>query len=320
MTGLRGDVALFTNFECETKSLEALLPEGEQVRVVPQATKAMRRQKGLWSRWQRRPLIPLKPFGDKIIFYNLVKKPSKLYSFKGIPKQNRALVMWESPMDIPKMYTDAFLNPFGVIFTWNDDLVDNKRFFKFYYPVMGPMIEDVIPFEEKKFCTLFATNLSRSSPDELYSERRRAIDFFETKPAGEFDLYGIGWNPSLTTWRGCAEDKIETLKSYRFSICFENSNGSKGYITEKIFDCFRAGVVPIYLGPSNINDYVPSDCFIDMRQFSSYDKLYDFLKNMSKNTYESYLEQIRTYLASEEAKRFTSAHFSEVFRQFITKK
>jgi hypothetical protein len=319
-SNLAADVAIVSNFACGSDGLEMVVEKGEQVSILPQATKAIKREKGLWSRWHKRPLIPLRSLGDKIIFYNLVKKPGKVYSFKGLRKENLALVMWEPDTVLPKMYSPKFLKQFGTIFTWDDDLVDNKRFFKFYYPVMRPMVEELVSFEEKKLCTLIATNLTSPAPHELYSERKRLVDFFETKPSGEFDLYGSRWSDSLTTWRGRAEDKQETLKHYRFSLCIENSKGSKGYITEKIFDCFAAGVVPIYFGAPNIEEHIPSNCFIDMRQFEDYDKLYDFLKNMSKNIYEEYLEQIRAYLASEDAQRFTQPYFSEIFRQFLVKK
>lgn len=41
--------------------------------------------------------------------------------------------------------------------------------------------------------------------------------------------------------------------------------GEKGYITEKIFDCFFPGVIPIYWGAENVTDYIPQDTFIDRR-------------------------------------------------------
>ena len=37
-----------------------------------------------------------------------------------------------------------------------------------------------------------------------------------------------------------------------------------GYVTEKIFDAFKAGCVPVYWGAENITKYVPAECFIDM--------------------------------------------------------
>ena len=41
--------------------------------------------------------------------------------------------------------------------------------------------------------------------------------------------------------------KIETLKSYKYNICCENSL-SEGYTTEKLFEALAGGCVPIYFG------------------------------------------------------------------------
>lgn len=48
-------------------------------------------------------------------------------------------------------------------------------------------------------------------------------------------------------------DKIQTLKNYKYTLCFENSY-TPGYVTEKLIDSFLAGSIPIYWGgaPSEI--------------------------------------------------------------------
>ena len=51
------------------------------------------------------------------------------------------------------------------------------------------------------------------------------------------------------------------------SRCAWRIRGFAGYISEKIFDCFFAGTVPLYLGAPDIEDYIPADTFIDLRQF-----------------------------------------------------
>ncbi len=40
-----------------------------------------------------------------------------------------------------------------------------------------------------------------------------------------------------------------------------------GYITEKIWDSFKARSIPIYWGASNIEEYIPINTFIDFRKF-----------------------------------------------------
>ncbi|KAB7887432.1 hypothetical protein GBG19_10625 [Poseidonibacter ostreae] len=68
-------------------------------------------------------------------------------------------------------------------------------------------------------------------------------------------------------------------------MCYENARDIPGYITEKIFDSFFAGCVPVYLGADNITEHIPKECFIDKREFDTYEKLYKYLKNMSDEEY-----------------------------------
>ena len=80
----------------------------------------------------------------------------------------------------------------------------------------------------------------------------------------------------------------------------------KGYITEKIFDCFFAGCIPIYWGAENIDDYIPKDTFIDYREYGNIKKLNSYLKGMSSDTYCQYLNAIDRYLNSKDFKRYFS--------------
>ena len=45
-------------------------------------------------------------------------------------------------------------------------------------------------------------------------------------------------------------DKRKYVHEFRFNICSENTNRF-GYVSEKIFDAFRAGAIPIYYGSDN---------------------------------------------------------------------
>jgi len=42
--------------------------------------------------------------------------------------------------------------------------------------------------------------------------------------------------------------KKPIMEQYKFSIYHENARNIPGYITEKIFDSFFAGCVPVYWG------------------------------------------------------------------------
>ncbi|NTU70753.1 MAG: hypothetical protein HGB10_02890 [Coriobacteriia bacterium] len=155
---------------------------------------------------------------------------------------------------------------------------------------------------------------------ELYVERLAAIRHFGA--ATDFDLLGRGWDQPVSgadsatresirrSYRGevSALGKVEKLSEYRFSLCLENT-AFPGYVTEKIFDCFAAGTVPIYLGAPDIEDYIPKGSFIDLRQFSDYLSLEQHLRSMTDDEAAERLSAARTFVESNTAARYTQAHF-----------
>ena len=60
--------------------------------------------------------------------------------------------------------------------------------------------------------------------------------------------YGGKWrNSSDDLWNKCNNDKGKYLTNFRFNICPENMD-APGYVTEKIFDAYSSGTIPIYHG------------------------------------------------------------------------
>ena len=113
-------------------------------------------------------------------------------------------------------------------------------------------------------------------------------------------------------YKGAVKSKYETLSRYRFALCFENM-AMPGYITEKIFDCFFVGTIPIYLGAPDVVKYVPKSCFIDMRGFDDYAELYSYLSNLSDRDISRFREAAREYLSSAQYRPFTKERFVEQF-------
>jgi len=105
--------------------------------------------------------------------------------------------------------------------------------------------------------------------------------------------------------------KSATLAQYRFALCFENSQ-LKGWITEKLFDCFFAGTVPVYWGAPDILDWVPADCFIDMRRFSDFAELRAFLHALEPSAWHKYREAARDYVESSRFAPFRPAAFVDI--------
>jgi hypothetical protein len=117
-------------------------------------------------------------------------------------------------------------------------------------------------------------------------------------------------------YRGFAATKAEVLGRYKFALCFENSI-LKGWVTEKLFDCFFAGTVPVYWGAPDIEECVPPDCFIDMRRFKDYVDLKKYLKSLTGPDIAAYKESAREFLESVRFQPFTKAAFAELFTRMI---
>ncbi|MCL2310986.1 MAG: glycosyltransferase family 10 [Firmicutes bacterium] len=264
------------------------------------------------------------------------------------------LIIWENEVIVPRNFIMDYHKRYKAVFTWHEDLVDNSFYYKINYGQYIPSEVDFLPPHEKtKLCVLINAKKFSCHKDELYSERIRLLDWFEKHHFGELDLYGVGWGESKSllerlldlklnfkrtplyftkhgkyllrneykSYQGpCPyEYKITTMRQYKFAICFENAS-YPGYITEKIFDCFFAGCVPIYLGAPNILEYIPKNTFIDFRNFTSYKDLYSFITNMSDKEYSNILQNIHNYLMSEEIKYFSAFKIYENVVDVIMKK
>lgn len=256
---------------------------------------------------------------NSIIFYDApCWVPDWQKKISSFTKKKLLLIAYEPPSVRPWLYSKETLSHFAKVLTWNDDLVDNKKYFKFFHPVLLPMRSDILPFSQKKLLTQISTNRSSQHPHELYSERMKAIEFFEKKGGKDFCFYGRGWEKfGFKSYKGPIDNKYEVLKQYRFSLCYENIKNQPGYITEKIFDCFASGCVPIYFGAPNIAKFIPKNCFISRRDFKNYEELYSYLKNMKEDEYNKYIENIRCFLQSEKAKYFSPEFFAETVLQCL---
>jgi len=226
-----------------------------------------------------------------------------------ISKERRLLFIFEPPVVMPTLYSRVLTQYFGKIFVMFDDLVDSKEYFKFHYPQpRNEVIKPIPDFSEKKLLTFIGSNWGYWHEKELYSERRDMVAFLKANHPEDFDLYGRDWYEYKAT---LVQSKWETIKNYKFCFCYENMKDQYGYVTEKIFDAMIGGAVPIYYGATNIEKYVPKSCFIDRRDFTSLEELYQFVKNMDRSTYENYLRAIDEYYTTPQARLFSIENFVE---------
>lgn len=224
-------------------------------------------------------------------------------------------------------------NQYDIIFTWDSIEHEGSNVKPIMYPNHAGYDSHFRLFSQRKnmLCMIAGNkNLKRNSNLNLYPERVKAIRFFEAQNRIDFSLYGYGWDKfaakstfilkmitkllnlinrylkvtPFKSYKGPIRAKSEILNNTKFCICFENVSRNN-YITEKIIDCFKSGCVPIYWGAPNVSDYIPKNCFIDMRMFNDYQKLATYLSSMSEQQYNDYQTAIREFL--------TSNYFIETF-------
>jgi hypothetical protein len=165
---------------------------------------------------------------------------------------------------------------------------------------------------------------------DLYPERRRLARELDKFPGIHVDFFGKGWDGSQISWfpyypnapysrhrARFVDNRIGTLSRYRFSLAYENWHGSADYLTDRFFDALLAGVVPVYLGDSRIDDLAPPGSFVDARHFNNHFQLISHLSEMSR---ESWLELVscgRSFLNTEGVLNFSEESFARRMFQIL---
>ncbi len=156
------------------------------------------------------------------------------------------------------------------------------------WPQYFPEVKEIISIERSLTrVAIVCGNHLRLTKGELYSLRRRCIYEIES-----IDLFGINWTLGLTRrmlmvlfyFRSNFRYKIpiflgglrywfkkyprpvdspavkdSVLIRYRVSLVIENC---EDFLTEKLFDSFFSGCIPVYVGPNLKNFNIPSELFI----------------------------------------------------------
>ncbi|MDD6547560.1 glycosyltransferase family 10 domain-containing protein [Blautia massiliensis (ex Durand et al. 2017)] len=104
--------------------------------------------------------------------------------------------------------------------------------------------------------------------------------------------YAGKWrNNSQALWNEFENDKRKFLIQFRFNICPENMDAA-GYTTEKIFDAYASGCIPLYMGSLG----KPAEGILNPKSFVLFDpeknneKQVSFIKDISENC-EGFLQE-----------------------------
>ena len=72
-------------------------------------------------------------------------------------------------------------------------------------------------------------------------------------------------------WPKCGErdcSKVEVIRNYKIHLAFENG-ASTNFVTDKIYQAFEAGVLPVWMGTRDVSKAVPKGSYIDVADFDS---------------------------------------------------
>ncbi|KAG0079590.1 hypothetical protein BGZ93_000115 [Podila epicladia] len=106
-----------------------------------------------------------------------------------------------------------------------------------------------------------------------------------TEMPEEYKITDAGWGD----W---VNNKLKMLSGYPFVLAGENSS-CMGYVTEKIYNAFEAGAIPIFLGAVDIADFVPEGSYVDASSFRDFDALADYIKTVDRSQFYKWKEVVK---------------------------
>lgn len=272
------------------------------------------------------------PSGFIAIDYN--KKSLEEARKLGLLENKSCLIRMEPSVVCPSNAVDCN-ESFGLIFDVGRDPLVNK------HASPWPQNWDLTylnstSINEKLKCgeniVLVNGNKYSSIPGELYSLRRKCAHGIDS-----LDVYGTNWNRGLLfilksllgegfiglkaghfpsrksaayllrripNWKGSPNNKLQTMSSYKFSLVIENS---EEFLSEKLFDSFFSGCVPIYVGPDISHFGIPPKLVIQVRP--DLEGIATGIEMAKLLDYESWLINLKSWLNDPKTEQKWSANY-----------
>lgn len=263
---------------------------------------------------------------------------------QGVPRNKSILVLFEPPSQIGYIYDPAFRAQWLKVFSMVAD-VDPA-----IPHSLIPRSFNIVPkyFNEprSKFLMMIGrdmNSISQFQRQDLTKVRRDLARYMEEKLGPEkFDLYGrwdkdlapkcyrgelgpvahglVGYNLSCPatdlngqgkTW----DYKYELLSKHEFALALENSMWP-GYLGCKCLEAQCCGTIPIYIGATDVDRYMPSDVYIDMRG-RSFDDILRIITTMTEDEKQAYRARIYKWLEGQGSEIFSSYNFARKFVRFL---
>lgn len=135
-------------------------------------------------------------------------------------------------------------------------------------------------YDERGFCSWVCSNgKGNSIRENMFT---KLSEYKKVDSGGKF-LNNIGCPEGVP-------DKIEFQKKYRFSFALQDSY-NKGYLDEKLIQCFSARTIPIFWGDDTVDEFFNKGSFINAHEYASEEELIKEIIRLDNNKQE-YLERL----------------------------
>jgi len=259
------------------------------------------------------------------IFLNIIKH------FEIFSKKPKILLIMEYKSIKPILYKRNEHRFFDKIFTFENNLIDNKKYFFFNGLQVIPK-RAIFLMKKKRFekCIFFA-NKPNKNINSYFSKRLEIINYYKNQPK-KLSLYGSNWDKLITPmnatigskifyfiikkifhvfnfkikkynkiWKGVTKNLVLTTSKYKFCFIIENSPTLSG----RIFLSFFSGTIPVYFGNISKIKLIPKTCYINFKNYKKIDKLENFIGRMSKKKYLFHQKKIKNFLRSKKYQKFS---------------
>jgi hypothetical protein len=217
------------------------------------------------------------------------------YSYEILQKYfNKIITYWKPMLGKENVEYFPFVSRFDIDNKYHIDIVKNSKMNRKFDKSIGMILANRSNNEEYKINEI---KLKRTD----YLRRDIAITL------DNVTVHGSGWDSlndhkylKIENVKNRMNDDVdiyEFYKRFNFALIVENCN-AENYVSEKIYDAFIAGCIPIYYG--NICDIskIPKDMYIDMKDFKNFEEVRDFIEKLSESDIIKYYENINEKLES----------------------
>ena len=151
---------------------------------------------------------------------------------------------------------------------------------------------------KKRFCNFIYSHDNYHIRTEIFNKLN---DYRHIDSAGDYKNNMNGWHPGSRADASPGSknsSKYEFQKECKFTIAYENYP-YPSYNTEKIFDAFIAGTIPIYFGDKNISSIYNPKAFINAMDYNSVDEVVKKVKQIDSDD-ELYLSMLNQPIFNDE--------------------